>query len=172
MECCEPSRADLLACSVHSPTLMMQLGELRSTSEWDTTKPLREVRVRLDQQCQKLMGALASTSAWPQPQWEAFRESLRACLEIERRCLLSWFSRVNPLEAASIEREHAELLECLDGIGQAPSSAGIQAMNEFRKKLLANTRREQALLYPWVEGNLDQAQVGLVSTRLAAALDG
>lgn len=151
--------------------MMMQLGELRSSSESDTAGALEEVRARLDQQCQKLMGALATTSAWPQPQWEAFRESLRACLEIERRCLLSWFSKVNPLEAASIEREHAELLEWLDGVAQAPCSAGIQAMDEFRKKLLANTRREQALLYPWVERNLDQAQVGLVNTRLAAALD-
>jgi hemerythrin-like domain-containing protein len=86
-------------------------------------------------------------------EWTAFEAELESHLDMEERELIPLFCEQHPEEARALCDEHAEIRAALTqlGIDLDLHALRADAVTAFVEKLRAHARREDRLLYPWVE---------------------
>lgn len=105
--------------------------------------------------------------------WNEFDGDLRAHMQLEEEQLLPRFEQVDAPEAAALRREHDAIRDKLLqlGVGVDLHFTRHNQVEEFVRELRAHAKREDALMYQWVQTHVQDAEVrrGLVQ-RLAAKL--
>jgi hemerythrin-like domain-containing protein len=93
-------------------------------------------------------------------EWALFERELGQHMELEETELLPRFKCVHPAESAQILAEHAAIRASLAelGIGLDLRRLRADAINSFVGRVAAHARREDQLLYPWVQEHLALAR--------------
>ena len=103
--------------------------------------------------------------------WRALERGLGAHLEAEERDMLPLLDAQAPAEAAGIRAEHAEIRRQLGeiGVGLEIHVVCEEVVERFARALRDHAAREDALLYRWAEGALDEEHKQSILERLARA---
>jgi len=90
--------------------------------------------------------------------WTALEEGLGAHLDAEDRWALEAFARVDAPEAAALRAEHIDIRHRLAelGVGVDLHAVPERVAQGFIAALRAHARREDALLYRWIDAQLDR----------------
>lgn len=94
-------------------------------------------------------GSWASVSS----QWLVFELALRAHMDREERFVFPAFRRTNEQVANELLAEHDELRHSLDELGVQVElhAVPMDLAEALLARLRAHARREELLLYPWME---------------------
>jgi nucleotide-binding universal stress UspA family protein/hemerythrin-like domain-containing protein len=90
-------------------------------------------------------------------QWDVFEAALRTHMDLEEKRILPLFRRHDAEEADALLAEHEEFRTMLGmlGIGIDLRSISHDAIATFVGRLRAHSAREELVLYPWVDWELD-----------------
>jgi hemerythrin-like domain-containing protein len=100
-----------------------------------------------------LVAVGANASAEVAGLWSAFNARLRAHLELEQVYLIPAFAESYPDDAARLLAEHASLRRLAACVDQHLTRTDIIA--RFAELLRLHAAREDQLLYPWAEQNIE-----------------
>jgi iron-sulfur cluster repair protein YtfE (RIC family) len=119
-----------------------------------TGKRLDAEHHRLEQLCEALTAAhVEGDWAEVRAEWDLLESALRAHMTMEERALLPLFRQSHPVEAQALLAEHIELRSHLDELAMDIElhAFGANRLRDFVDRLRAHGRREEALLYPWLD---------------------
>jgi hypothetical protein len=109
---------------------------------------------RLEQLCEALAAAHVE-SDWTEvrAEWGLLEPALRTHMTMEEQEVLPLFRQTHPVEAEALLAEHIELRAHLDelAVDIELHAIGANRLRDFVERLRAHGRREDDLLYPWVE---------------------
>jgi hemerythrin superfamily protein len=146
----------------------------RSAGPEDLRQILSRDHERLDRLFRDLLSAFEADARIEEGRlWNEFDTDLRAHMQLEEEQLLPKFAEVNASEAAALRREHdvlrSKLLQL--GVGVDLHCTRHSQVEDFVRELRAHAKREDELMYGWVQSHVNDPEVrrGIVQ-RLAAKL--
>jgi Hemerythrin HHE cation binding domain len=136
---------------------MEPLPSHRSTHPEDLRQLFTRDHERLDRLFRDLLAAFEADARVEVGQlWNQFDADLRAHMQLEEELLLPRFVEKHAAEAAAIFREHDQIREKLLqlGVGVDLHFTRYGQVEELVRALRAHAKREDQLLYRWVESHL------------------
>lgn len=106
--------------------------------------------------------------------WNELDAGLSGHMDFEERVILPPFRLLHLREAEALLAEHERIRSLLTELGMGIDLHMIRAevVNDFVELLRSHARREDALMYHWVEQDLDEASQKLAEGRQAAEKPG
>jgi hemerythrin superfamily protein len=103
--------------------------------------------------------------------WTVFEAGLLAHFEAEEKHMIPTFAKRDPVEAASLLADHAKLRSLLADLGVMLDLHALrdEKVTELVAFLRAHAAREEAALYRWSDGDLDEAPKASLVERLHEA---
>lgn len=130
---------------------------------------LLDEHARIDQSLERLSEAFrADPRGVGLEEWKRFEAEVRSHLELEEGAVFPEFTRVNPDEVRTLLREHDAIRRELEelAVGGELHLVTREVIDSLARRLRDHARREDALLYRWIEAGMPPAKRAHVDSRL------
>lgn len=131
----------------------------RSGATASAASLLRAEHARLEEVYERLLRAYRAGD-WSdvRAEWDRFEPALRAHMALEEAAIFPSFQEVDPEEAEHLLSEHTALRTRLDVLGVNIELHAVTSFDaeELIERLRSHRAREERLLYPWMDVDLDR----------------